>query len=291
MGRYPRQPQFKPLVPHRATFMSDSFIAADYRSSLRAAASDLARARRVLVVTGAGISADSGLPTYRGVGGLYEGCTTEDGLRIEEALSGSMLRRRPELTWKYLLQIARCCTGAKPNAAHAALVAMAPHFARFTVLTQNVDGLHRQAGTQDLIEIHGDLRELHCETCGYQTPMPDVQALQLAPACPCCAMTLRPGIVLFGEALPTAAVTALEAVLDEGVDCVILIGTSAGFPYIAGPVAAAARAGLPTVEINPARSEVSYLVRHRLQLRAVEALPALQQLLESQGHPAILPVF
>lgn len=265
--------------------------ATDYRSTLRAAASDLARAKRVLAITGAGISADSGLPVYRGTGGLYEDDNTEDGMRIEMALSGAMLRRRPEVTWKHLLQIARACEGRAPNAGHLALAAMERHFPQFTVLTQNVDGLHHAAGSRNLIEIHGDLRELSCETCGYAAPAPAASSLDGPPACPCCAATLRPSIVLFGESLPRAAVQKLEAVLEQGVDFVMIIGTSAGFPYIAGPVAQAARAGLPTLEINPARSEVSYLVRHRLALRAAEALPALWALIEPQRCAAPLPAF
>jgi NAD-dependent deacetylase len=266
----------------------------DYRSTLHAAASDLARAKRVLVITGAGISADSGLPVYRGCGGLYDDGLMDEGIRIEDALSGAMLRRRPEVTWKHLLQIARAGHACKPNAAHLALAQMEANTARFTqftVLTQNVDSLHVQAGTQNLIEIHGDLRDLHCSVCGYETAMPDPHSLDGPPICPCCAATLRPSIVLFGEALPPKAIARYEQVLEDGVDFVMVVGTTAGFPYIAGPVAQAARAGLPTLEINPARSEVSYLVRHHLPLRAAEALPALWECLDFRRTSAPMPAF
>ncbi len=271
--------------------MPDPLDRPDYRSTLRAAASELSRAKRVLAITGAGISADSGLPTYRGQGGLYDDSLTDDGVPIEEALSGAMLRRRPEVTWKHLLHIAQACEGRLPNAGHQALAAMERHFPQFTLLTQNVDGLHHAAGSKKLIEIHGDLRELFCETCGYQMSTPAARTLNGPPACPCCAATLRPSIVLFGESLPRQAISDYETVLAQGVDFVMIIGTSAGFPYIAGPVAQAARAGLPTLEINPARSEVSYLVRHRLPMRAAEALPALWALIEPQRCPAPLPAF
>lgn len=264
---------------------------AHYRSTLRAAASELCRARRVLVITGAGLSADSGLPTYRGVGGLYEDVATEDGVSIEQALSGPMLRRRPELTWKYLSQIAQACAGREPNEGHRALVEMAGRFERFTVLTQNVDGLHARAGSRDLIEIHGNLRRLWCQTCGYEERDPAVPELAGPPGCPCCGSTLRPDVVLFGESLPPAAIERLEQVLGEGVDFVMSIGTSSGFPYIAGPVAMAARAGLPTLEVNPARTEVSYLVRHRLEARAAEALPALWELLQPSRCKAPAPAY
>lgn len=121
--------------------------------------------------------------------------------------------------------------------------------------------------------------------------MPDPRTMDGPPACPCCAGLMRPSIVLFGESLPPRAIARYEEALESGVDCVLVVGTSAGFPYIAGPVAEAARAGLPTIEINPARSEVSYLVRHRLPLRAAEALPALCAQLEPVRCPAPLPAF
>ena len=261
----------------------------DYRSTLRAAASELARAKRVLVITGAGLSADSGLPTYRGVGGLYDGGDTEDGISIETALSGSTLRRQPEVTWKYILQIARACAGRAPNAGHHALVQMQQRFQQFTVLTQNVDGLHAVAGSRDLIEIHGNLRRVWCSQCGYEMSEPDVVAFDGAPVCPCCAAIQRPNVVLFGEALPPQAVERLEQVLEGGIDFVMSIGTSSGFPYIAGPVAQAARQGLPTLEINPARTEVSYLVRHRLAERAAVALPDLWALINPLRCAAPLP--
>ena len=106
----------------------------------------LGRARSLLFVTGAGMSADSGLPTYRGVGGLYECDETEDGYAIEEMLSGGMFRQRPELTWKYLRQIERGCRGARFNRGHAVIAEMERHFPRVWTLTQNVDGFHRPRG-------------------------------------------------------------------------------------------------------------------------------------------------
>ena len=120
----------------------------------------LAQSRRVLFVTGAGISADSGLPTYRGVAGLYEDKETEDGFPIEVALSGDVFALRPDITWKYLAQIERNCRGAKPNAAHRAIAELEKRLPFVQVFTQNVDGLHRTAGSRNLIEVHGNLAEL-----------------------------------------------------------------------------------------------------------------------------------
>lgn len=238
----------------------------------------LRRARRVLVITGAGISADSGLPTYRGIGGLYERDLTEDDLPIEVALSGQMLRARPALTWKYLSQVECACRGAGPNAGHFALARMANGFRRFTVLTQNIDGFHRDAGQEHLIEIHGNVHELYCTECRREWWVRDYAHLRTPPRCDDCHGPVRPRVVLFGEQLPTGAIERLESTLDEGVDLVMTIGTTSVFPYIAGPVVQAARIGLPTIEINPGESEVSSVVSVRIPERAAVVLPRLQAL-------------
>jgi NAD-dependent deacetylase len=242
------------------------------------AGSLLRRARRVLVITGAGISADSGLPTYRGIGGLYETDLTEDALPIEVALSGQMLRARPAVTWKYLSQVESACRGARPNAAHYALARMANGFRRFTVLTQNIDGFHRDAGQEHLIEIHGNVHELYCTECLREWWVQDYAHLQPPPRCEDCRGPVRPRVVLFGEALPPVAIEQLENAMAEGVDLVMSIGTTSVFPYISGPVVQAARMGLPTIEINPGESEVSSVVSVRIPERAATVLPRLQAL-------------
>lgn len=246
---------------------------------LQSAAAELARARRVLAITGAGISADSGLPTYRGIGGLYDGALTADGCTIEEALSGQMMRTRPERCWKYIQQIESSCRQRKYNAGHLALAAMQEHYQRFTVLTQNIDGFHRAAGSRDLIEIHGNLYELYCTQCGAGRRVENYAGLEIPPTCVRCLGLVRPRVVLFGEMLPEDALKQLYTVLDDGVDLVLSIGTTSVFPYIAGPVMQAARRGLPTIEINPGTTEVSHLVRYRIRKRAALALPELLKLL------------
>lgn len=132
-------------------------------------AAALRHASRILIITGAGLSADSGLPTYRGVGGLYNG-RTDAGLPIEMALSGPMLRRDPALCWKYIAQLGSACLGGQPNAAHYAIAALQRRKPECWVLTQNVDGYHRAAGSppERLIEIHGQLAPLYCQSCGAE---------------------------------------------------------------------------------------------------------------------------
>lgn len=239
-------------------------------------ANELRHAKRVLAITGAGISADSGLPTYRGIGGLYsDGKATDDGMAIEEALSGYTMRSRPDICWKYIAQIESACRAAQPNAAHAALVALESKFEHFTVLTQNVDGLHRTAGTKNLIEIHGNIQDLFCLACGHEKHVKHFEGMTIPPHCERCDSLVRPRVVLFGEMLPAQAVTQLYEAIDDGLDAVISIGTTSVFPYIAEPVLRAARNNAVTIEINPSETEVSDVVRYRLRDRAAKVLPEL----------------
>lgn len=239
-----------------------------------------ARARRILFITGAGISADSGLPTYRGFGGLYDGKPTEEGLPIEEVLSGQMLARRPELTWKYLLQIEEGCRSAQPNPAHLALAEIERRrpSGAVCVLTQNIDGLHRMAGTQNLIEIHGDLHRLLCTRCGHTETVANYAKLTaLPPPCPECEQGwLRPEVVFFGEMLPVEAIARLqEAMQHPELDLVVSIGTTSVFPYIVEPVAHAIRHGITSVEINPGETTISPHVSHAIKERAAPTLQAV----------------
>jgi len=244
-------------------------------AALDAVAEHLRQARSALFITGAGISADSGLPTYRGVGGLYDSEATEDGLRIEEALSGEVFAVRPDITWKYLIQIEENCRGARPNAAHCAIATLDDYLDRVMVFTQNVDGLHRLAGSHDIIEIHGNLHELVCTSCAYSEATPDYSGRDVPPCCPQCGAVLRPKIVLFGEALPEAKLDRFIDALQDGFDIVFSIGTSSIFPYINQPVVFAAGSGIPTVEINPSRTQLSDVVDYYLPLGAAEAMTGI----------------
>ena len=232
-------------------------------------------APRILFVTGAGISADSGLPTYRGVGGLYDDAGTEDGVDIEEALSGPMMERRPELCWKYIAQVERACRGAAPSRAHAVIAELQRRQGGVVVLTQNVDGLHRAAGSDDVIEIHGNLHELRCTRCAWEREVPDYEGLATPPHCPECGAVARPRVVLFQEMLAEASIRRLQAELSRGFSLVVAVGTSAVFPYISAPVHMAARWGARTVEVNPGRSMVSDLVDLHLPARAAPTFDAL----------------
>jgi NAD-dependent deacetylase len=242
---------------------------------LDAIVSFLKQARSVLFITGAGISADSGLPTYRGIGGLYEEADTPEGIPIEEALSGEMMRSNPALTWKYIHQIESSSRGASFNRAHAILAEAEKRFERVWVLTQNIDGLHRKAGSRNVVDIHGDVHDLLCTACAYRATVEDFRGLEALPRCPECAAPLRPDVVLFGELLPLEKVEAIERELREGFDIVFSIGTTSLFPYIARPVVEARLRRKATVEINPGETYVSSAVDVKLPMRAAEACEAI----------------
>lgn len=247
------------------------------RDLLLQTAAALRHAQRILVITGAGLSADSGLPTYRGVGGLYNG-TTADGLPIEMALSGPMLRRDPALCWKYIAELGRACMGAQPNAAHYAIAQLQRIKPECWVLTQNVDGYHRAAGSPDerLIEIHGNLSPLFCQVCGEVDPeLSEHLQRPLPPLCKQCQGVLRPPVVLFQEMLPLPALETLHEEMAKGFDAVLTIGTTASFQYIHEPVLRARVAGGFTAEINPQRTDHSAAMDVFLGCRALEVLEEL----------------
>lgn len=239
------------------------------------------KSERILFVTGAGISVDSGLPTYRGVGGLYDGQVTEEGIAIEEILSHEMFERRPELTWKYLWEVGEACRGAKPNRAHEVIAELERRKERVVVMTQNVDGLHRSAGSTDLIEVHGRADRVFCTGCDFRCEAEQLVAaaatdkLSLPPLCPECEAVLHPDVVLFGEMLPEEAMARIRQLPEIGFELVVSVGTSSQFFYITEPIRLAKEFGIPTVEINPAETDISAIVDFHLQGGAAETLEQL----------------
>ncbi len=233
---------------------------------------NLRRTKNILFITGAGLSADSGLPTYRGIGGLYDVDLTEEGMPIEEVLSGPMLESNPALTWKYLVQLSEAIRGHRFNRGHEVISEMERHFPRVWTLTQNVDGFHRQAGARNVIEIHGNMRSLSCTQCEHQMVITDSTELDIPPRCPECSAALRPDAVLFDETLPSEAVSRLRRELETGFGAIFSVGTSSVFPYIQQPIAMARQWGAFTVEINPVPTVLSDMVDYRLATGAAAAL-------------------
>lgn len=179
----------------------------------------LRAARHVAVLTGAGVSAESGIPTFRDAqSGLWARYSAEE-LATPEAF-----RRNPRLVWDWYAMRRQAVLAAEPNPGHFALAALARHLPRLSLITQNVDGLHARAGSADLIELHGNITRVRCAVEGtlYERW---AEGAELPPPCPACGAPLRPAVVWFGEALPPEA---LEQAWDVAEDCDVFlsIGTS-----------------------------------------------------------------
>ncbi|MEZ5301599.1 MAG: NAD-dependent protein deacylase [Verrucomicrobiales bacterium] len=251
---------------------------------IQKAAEAIRRAEAVLFITGAGVSADSGVPTFRGVAGLYSDGSTGAGERIEDVLSGQMLARDPAKVWRYLWRIWRASAGAEPNAAHEAVAWIESQKPASWVLTQNVDGFHRQAGSRNLIEIHGRIDVLDCLGCAREWATAAILAQADAgsdapPRCLACGAVLRPRAVLFGEMLPESEVAKLMALeQNTAIGAVVAVGTTGVFPYISEPMRLAAGLGIPTIEINPEPTEaISPFAAIAVRRSAAEALPEIRR--------------
>ena len=232
----------------------------------------LHKSRSVLIITGAGLSADSGLPTYRGRGGLYDRIPDEQELPVEELLSADGFHLNPTKVWQHFGRVEEYCRGVGPNRGHAVIAAMENAFERFWVLTQNIDGFHQRAGSINVIPIHGNMHQLRCSSCDYRTHVENYAGLPPEPTCPCCAQPLRPDVVLFGEHLSDHIAELYEREMDKLFDLVFSVGTSSLFDYIRLPVFDAALFDRPIVEINPERTDISDIVTVQLRLKAEKAL-------------------
>ena len=243
--------------------------------------------RTVGVITGAGVSAESGIPTYRGQGGIYD--DPEEGDRTVEALSGGTLLSDPDRTWRAVAGLARASAGARPNAGHHAIAAIEKIVDHFVLLTQNVDGLHQLAGSRNVIDIHGNVfatRCLRCDATGLlrRETLPD---LDRAPRCERCDGVLRPDAVLFDEMLPAEKLQCIHLEFRVNApDLVVVAGTSAMFPYISQPVYLAREREKLTVEINPEPTSLSDVVDHALRGPSGRYMPLILEALESSGADA-----
>lgn len=236
------------------------------------------RDSRVLVITGAGISAESGIPTFRGPGGLWRNFDPAK-LATEAAF-----RTNPELVWEWYRERRQKIRAAQPNAAHAAVVKLASLAREFLLVTQNVDDLHGRARWEGralerthLVQIHGDIFMTRCSGCAYRRREPerDVDSAPL-PRCPECGEPLRPGVVWFGEMLPAAELERVESYLSAGAcEYTVVIGTTAFFGYIVDWATRGAEAGHLLVEVNPQESAISSHATQAIRAPAAVALPRL----------------
>jgi len=238
----------------------------------------LQRGRRVLFITGAGVSAESGIPTFRGAAAAFANGLTEEGLAFEEVLSIETLQRDPQLSWKYLFKLEESIRGRVPNAAHRAMAALQSPGRDIFVATQNIDELHPRAGSRNVFELHGNLRRIICTGCDYAVRWETFASLARLPRCPQCQSVLRPDVVLYGESLSPGVLGAFHQEQDRGFDAVFSVGTTSLFHYVIEPVLAAGRRGVPVIEINPDITPVSGLANFRFAGPAGETLARLAEL-------------
>ncbi len=234
------------------------------------AANIIAKASRIAVLTGAGVSAESGVPTFRAADGLWEGHA------IEDVASPAGFERDPELVWQFYNGRRANVATVRPNPGHLALAELERRFGpRFTIVTQNVDGLHQVAGNENVVEVHGSLRRTRCCGCGRIEDR-GLEPLGDRPICAHCEDYLRPDIVWFGEALsPPVWDQALRAV--EKCDVFLVVGTSA-VVYPAAGLIQLAGTGRPdgpakVIEFNLTRTDASEVAHLGLYGPSGETLP------------------
>lgn len=238
--------------------------ASDFISTVR---EWIKQSRRLVVLTGAGISAESGVPTFRGSDGLWRSFRAED-LATPEAFA-----RDPKLVWEWYDWRRGKVAQTKPNPGHMALAEIERSNPDFTLITQNVDGLHDLAGSQAPLKLHGDIWELRCTSCSFTGVNREVPLQEIPPKCECGAL-LRPAIVWFGESLPTD-VLDLAWTNSERADLFLVVGTSALVHPAASLPLLAKRSGARVVEINLEPTAISDQVDISLMGRSGELLPQL----------------
>ncbi len=246
------------------------------QAALTQAAERLRTAQRVFVITGAGVSAESGVATFRGADGHWR------RHRAEDLASPEGFARDPALVWEWYNERRRKLIGVLPNPAHHALAALERQVPHFLLATQNVDGLHQAAGSRKIETLHGDIWSTRCLQCDDQRTEPDRLFDTLPPACEECGGMLRPAIVWFGEYLPPEPIAHIEAFLTAGspVDIALVVGTTALIGYVQTWALGLRDAGATLAEINPEQTLLSAHADIVLWGPAGRILP---QLLEEAG--------
>jgi len=239
----------------------------------REAIAALKAARSVFVLTGAGVSADSGVPTFRGTGGLWR------NYQATSLATPKAFANNPKLVWEFYSYRRKILAPLKPNPGHFAIASLEERVSSFTLATQNIDNLHRIAGSQNIIELHGNIWEVRCSssTCkNAAEPWENCQVplSPLPPLCGDCGGHLRPNVVWFGEMLNPAALSASMRAIQEA-DFFIVVGTSALVQPASRMPLMAHEAGVFVLEINPEPTELSKIVKESVQETSGAALPLL----------------
>lgn len=234
--------------------------------------------RSVCVLTGAGISAESGVPTFRGNDGLWK------KFRPEELANVQAFMRNPELVWEWYAYRRRLIAEVKPHAGHRALVEIERRVSDFTLVTQNVDGLHADAGSRHILELHGNIRRNICLSCSAEAPQDLPVSDSHVPTCPSCGGLIRPGVVWFGEMLPMMVFAEAERAAKR-CDLFLSIGTST-VVYPAASLAFTAKThGAFVAEINPESTDLTPHADVVLRTPASVGVPAIAELFIQSLEP------
>ncbi len=227
----------------------------------------IGKADRVVVLTGSGISAESGIMTFRDRGGLWE------QHRFEDVATPEAFRRDPEMVWRFYKYRFENATRSNPNPAHYALQRLEEHLGEnFHLITQNVDGLHQKAGNENVLEMHGSLHRAFCSRCRKPRPTSELDFTDPVPKCMHCGGAMRPDIVWFGE-MPYR-MAEIDEILSSS-KCLIVVGTS-GVVYPAAQfLMLAKRYGMCTIGINLERPQNVEFIDEFHQGKAGEVLPKL----------------
>jgi NAD-dependent deacetylase len=247
-------------------------VTAESLGALAPLVPELLAGRPLAVLTGAGISAESGLPTFRGPDGIWE------GRRAAELTTPEAFAANPKEVWRFYEWRRATLREARPNAGHVALARMEKVLARMTLVTQNVDGLHRAAGSRNVLELHGTILRTRCTGCGANEPGPDAPFGTIPPRCGCGSL-LRPDVVWFGEMLPEGVFeAAAEAAASSAV--FLVVGTSSVVAPASSLATIAARGGAKVFEINPMRTQLGSGADGCFRASASAVLPLLADALE-----------
>lgn len=228
----------------------------------------LTQAEHIVVLTGAGISAESGVPTFRGEEGLWK------KLKPEELANFDAFIQNPDRVTEWYEHRRDIINKVKPNPGHYALAEMEEIFQFVTVVTQNVDGLHQKAGSSNVIELHGNIYRNYCIDCGKRYDYSDMKKANSVPTCDECSGFIRPDVVWFGESLPFDAVQEAER-LAASSDIMFSVGTSAVVYPAAGLPRTAKGHSSFLIEINPEHTDLSYIADETIREKSGVALPAL----------------
>ncbi len=262
-----RQPQ--PSCAETLTFVALPIRLAGIVKVPQTLISAIENARSVVVLTGAGISAESGVPTFRGGGNS----AVWKGMPFDQISSARMVRENLSEVWEWFDYRRGVLRDCKPNPAHFALAGWDERFVDFTLVTQNIDGLHAAAGSRKVIELHGNIQRAVCTRCGKKFDISGVVP-HSPDDCDGCGSKVRPDVVLFGEMLPMEAFATAERKARE-CDLFLIVGTSALVYPAAGLAEIAKRHGAFLVEVNPEETPMSDVCNITVRARAGEFLPLL----------------